>query len=138
MSSKYAGHTPGPWHWVNSKTDLPFDFDAEWDGEGRPSLRTVAERKRHEDDIRALPDWIVDAEPMQYGNDAANATLIADAWMLPLLLRQRDELAAALRETLANLKSLRDELPMKDTAASHQMILGMGETGRAALARLEA
>jgi hypothetical protein len=93
MSNKYKGHTPGPWHWVNSKTDLLFDFGAEWDGEGHPSLRTVAVRKQHEDSIWALPDWIVDAEPMQYGNDAANARLIADA---PLLLRQRDELAAAL------------------------------------------
>lgn len=72
-------HTPGPWHWVNTETDEPFDFDAEWGGGGRPSLRTVAVRKKHENSTYELPDWILDAEPMQNGNDAANALLIAAA-----------------------------------------------------------
>jgi hypothetical protein len=74
-----SGHTPGPWAWVNSKTDQPFDFDAEWYGEGIPSLRTVAERRKTEGGYWELPDWIFDAEPMQHGNDAANARLIAAA-----------------------------------------------------------
>lgn len=69
-------HTQGPWHWVNSQTDEPFDFDAEWDGYGRPSLRTVAETKKS---TFSLPEWILDAEPMQHGNDVANARLIAAA-----------------------------------------------------------
>jgi hypothetical protein len=78
MSTK---HTPGPWQWVNSSTDEQFNFDAEWDGEGMPSLRTMAERKKNEDSRweLPLPDWILDAEPMQHGNDAANARLIAAA-----------------------------------------------------------
>ena len=74
-----SGHTPGPWAWVNSKTNQPFDFDAEWYGEGIPSLRTVAERRKTEGGYWELPDWIFDAEPMQNGNDAANARLIAAA-----------------------------------------------------------
>ena len=74
-----SGHTPGPWAWVNSKTDQPFDFDAEWYGEGIPSLRTVVERRKTEGGYWELPDWIFDAEPMQHGNDAANARLIAAA-----------------------------------------------------------
>lgn len=86
-----AHHTPGPWHWVNSQTDKPFDFDAEWDGEGRPSLRTVAEHKQHETSIWTLPVWIIDAEPMQYGNDAANARLIAAAPELLAALQAEEE-----------------------------------------------
>ncbi len=72
-------HTPGPWHWVNSQTDKPFDFDAEWDGMGFPSLRTVAEREKYANARWELPAWILNAEPMQFGNDAANARLIAAA-----------------------------------------------------------
>jgi hypothetical protein len=70
-------HTPGPWHWVNSRSDKPFDFDAIWDGDGTPSLRTIAEHETK--NVGLLPDWILDAEPMQNGNDAANARLIAAA-----------------------------------------------------------
>ncbi|MEN9885744.1 MAG: hypothetical protein RL758_322 [Pseudomonadota bacterium] len=80
-------HTPGPWHWVNSQTDEPFDFDAPFNWNGYPSLRTVddfGETKKEVIDGQtyssfALPKWILDAEPMQNGNDAANARLIAAA-----------------------------------------------------------
>jgi len=86
-------HTPGPWHWVNSSTNKSFDFDAEWDGEGKPSLRTIAEQ-RDCDFGWTLPDWILDADPMQYGNDTANARLIASApdllEALKLAVRQND------------------------------------------------
>lgn len=74
--------TPGPWHWVNSVTDEPYDFSADPDGfsyaDGSPSLRTVAE-DRPGWSGRGLPTWILDAEPLQYGNDEANARLIAAA-----------------------------------------------------------
>lgn len=82
MSTK---HTPGPWHWVNSRTDEPFDFNAPWDGDGYPDLRTVAKFGENKVEIVdgktyssfALPKWILTAEPMQNGNDLANARLIA-------------------------------------------------------------
>ena len=76
-AKREGGHTAGPWHWVNSVTDEPFDFDADWDGDGLPSLRTVEE---YAGTIYSLPKWILDTdEPMQNGNDAANARLIAAA-----------------------------------------------------------
>lgn len=68
MESK---HTPGPWHWVNGRTDEPYNFA---DAEGYPSLRTVKESGEHQ-----LSEWILDAEPMMHGNDEANAYLIAAA-----------------------------------------------------------
>lgn len=59
-------YTPGPWHWINSSTDEPYDFYAQWDG-GMPSLRTVAERVIEADANHligySLPKFIVDAEP---------------------------------------------------------------------------
>lgn len=100
-------HTPGPWHWINSETDQPFDFDAPWDGEGRPSLRTVAEFQKHKNDRYTLPNWILDAEPMENGNDAANARLIAAA---PDLL----EAAASARNALSELLMTRDPVVYSD------------------------
>ena len=87
MSAGMSKHTPGPWRWVNSQTDEPFDFDVPWDGYGYPSLRTVAEFGETKSEVidgqtyssRSLPQWILDAEPLQNGNDEANARLIAAA-----------------------------------------------------------
>lgn len=41
----------------------------------------------------------------------------------------------ALRDTLTNLRVLRDALPLKDTAESHRMILSVGAEARAALSQ---
>jgi hypothetical protein len=74
--------TPGPWHWVNSVTDQPYGFSVDPDGfscsDGGPSLRTVAEDRPCVTGM-GLPTRILDAEPLQYGNDEANARLIAAA-----------------------------------------------------------
>lgn len=67
--------TPGPWHWVNSQTDEPYDFEAEWDGHGCPSLRTTWCRD-DESFYNGLPEFILDAEPEI---EPANASLISAA-----------------------------------------------------------
>ena len=117
-------HTPGPWRWVNSQTDEPFDFDVPWDGYGYPSLRTVAEFGETKSEVidgqtyssRSLPQWILDAEPLQHGNDEANARLIAAAPdLLAMLVEAHDiidaigqpetaEVAARMRATIAKAK----------------------------------
>ena len=71
------GFTPGPWHWVNGDTDEPYDLKAQWDGFGRPSLRTVRETTPPFA-IYTLPEFILDAEPFD-PRDEANARLIAAA-----------------------------------------------------------
>ena len=116
-------HTPGPWQWVNSRTDEPFNFDAEWDGEGRPSLRTKAERKKNEDSRweLPLPDWILDAEPMQHGNDAANARLIAAA----------PELLETLQSLLWYVGQLEELVYGADDAGDHEDVA----KARAAIAK---
>ena len=78
-------HTPGPWHWVNGDTDKPIDFKDGWNRFGWVSLRSVNLYGENKTDVIngesftswALPMWILDAEPMQNGNDDANARLIA-------------------------------------------------------------
>jgi len=75
MSSKYEGHTPGPWKW-----------DEEW-GDLLPPDDPASDR---------LNIAVVETDRWFYGPDnLADRALIADS---PMLLRQRDELAEALRE----------------------------------------
>ena len=114
-------HTPGPWDLVSSQTDDLFDFDVPWDGYGYPSLRTVAEFGETKSEVidgqtyssRSLPQWILDAEPLQHGNDEANARLIAAAPdLLAMLVEAHDiidaigqpetaEVAGRMRATIA-------------------------------------
>lgn len=118
-------HTPGPWVWINSVTDEPFDFDAEWDGCGNPSLRTEEYFGENKTEIRdgesrtsySLPKWILDAEPMQNGNDAANARLIAAAPDQHDALMQWKRAEETGDETeLANARIARDVAIAKATA----------------------
>jgi hypothetical protein len=105
MMMSETKHTPGPWHWINSATDKPFDFDAEWDGDGLPSLRTVEE---YVGERWSLPKWILDTgEPMQNGNDAANACLIAAAPdLLEILTYVRDNAQSDLPEMWARVDAI--------------------------------
>ena len=118
--------TPGPWEWINSNTDEPFDFDSPWDGGGYPSLRTVECFGENKTEVRdggtytsfALPKWILDAEPMQNGNDAANAALIVAAVnALPALCAEVE----ALRKDAERWRAYERELP--DSADSTRVFL---------------
>lgn len=81
--------TPGPWHWVNSMTDEPFDFEAQWDGFGYPDLRTVDVFGENKTEVRdggtytsfALPKFILTADSFSGDGttNKANARLIAAA-----------------------------------------------------------
>ena len=111
--------TPGPWEWINSNTDEPFDFDSPWDGGGYPSLRTVECFGENKTEVRdggtytsfALPKWILDAEPMQNGNDAANAALIVAAVnALPALCAEVEALFETVRRADERAEKLRAEL----------------------------
>ena len=66
--------TPGPWHWIDIRTDEPFAFDTKWNG-NIPSLRTVAEHPCRFGGT--LPDFILNAEPDFLLEYPANAALIA-------------------------------------------------------------
>jgi len=121
-------HTPGPWHWINSVTDEPFDFSAPWDGHGRPSLRTVAEFGENKVEVRdgktytswALPKWIADNDgPFDGQEGEANALLIAAA----------PELLDALRDVISwvpGASSWHTDAPIKAV-----------ERARAAIAKAE-
>ncbi|MGL5219598.1 MAG: hypothetical protein ACRC8G_08990 [Plesiomonas shigelloides] len=94
-------HIQGPWHWINSETDEPYDFYSKWNGRGYPSLRTVKEYGENKTEVRngqhystcALPKFILDAEPfcMDPEVNEANARLIASA---PELLSALERIAA--------------------------------------------
>lgn len=110
-----AQHTPGPWYWVDSETDEPFDFAAQWSGHGCPSLRTVAKSIALGSCVhRPLPEWILDAEPLHHGNDEANARLIASA---PDLLEMLERVVM-LFDMHDDCKNLRETVDMRNAARS--------------------
>lgn len=87
-------HTPGPWQWVNPRTDVV------WSGDGlfnKASLRTVAKFGKDETIVRdgahytsfAIPKFILEAECVADDKEgAANARLIAAAPDLLASLRE--------------------------------------------------
>jgi hypothetical protein len=83
----YEGHTPGPWHWVDCETDLPWK-----PGSRFPSLRTVKEFETKF--VGLLPKFI-----LTNCDDVSekDLPLIAAA---PELLKQRDALLAACKTLL--------------------------------------
>ena len=93
-------HTPGPWHWVNSRNDQPYNFQTQ---EGSPSLRTIAEYGENKTTIIdgkrytsfALPIFVLTADEIESEDDAR---LIAAA---PDLLAALELIAGALSASLA-------------------------------------
>ena len=113
------GFTPGPWHWVNGDTDEPYDLKAQWDGFGRPSLRTVRETTPPFA-IYTLPEFILDAEPFD-PRDEANARLIAAAPSMhaELTARRARDAEAVRRQDMTTNDKLADALRNLIRAGKH-------------------
>lgn len=101
--AKYAGHTAGPWRWVNPTTD-----ESRCSGEMRSSLRTVKEYPAQFTFGRTLPEWVLDAEISDGETMEANAALIADAPYLACEVERLRELCGELVGALEAAKQLID------------------------------
>ena len=108
--NEYEGHTPGPWHYD------AIDDQNQWvlDDAGR----YLAELVVKDSEARCVSP--TDAE--------ANGRLMADA---PMLLAQRDALAAALRWIEAKADNA------KDNPRATDALFDIRDEARAALAKLE-
>ena len=105
-------YTPGPWHWINSETDEPYDFLAPSSGNGWPSLRTVEEFLTKS--VGPLPKWILAAEEFRAYTEEenlANARLIAAA---PDLLEAAKLAWHEMRRTIAPRNSFTGALDKLD------------------------
>jgi hypothetical protein len=112
-------HTPGPWTVNGYRIEGPIDSRSKHKN-GRMLIGGVVDELQ---DWRGTPCETIEERSAFRGETHANARLIASA----------PELYEALKVTLASLRDLRDELPLRDTRESHALILALGERARAAL-----